>query len=255
MGNLASIGKEGINWPEMSGYGLFANNVYLRGALITEADDSYAGVNTNSQACFNRSKDYESLEEDTSEIIFWAGAENLSSISSAPFQVTKNGTLYATQGLFEGSIISNSVIEASRIITAEIIGNGHEDNSNRPALLVTDATYGILFKTTEDEGGNNGFKVGYSANKQYTLDLSKDELGIQLTSEGAINGYGGGVIQFSNDVILNNNLAVTKSSIDLKNQAPLNLNRSSIYFEKGAAEILTSYDNNNNVVGYDVYIF
>ena len=69
----------------MSGYGLFANNVYLKGALITELSDGYAGINTNSKASFNKTNIYPELKEDTSEIVIWAGANSLDNISEAPF--------------------------------------------------------------------------------------------------------------------------------------------------------------------------
>ena len=261
MGNLSSLQSNSSKWPTMSGYGLFANNVYLKGALITELSDGYAGINTNSKASFNKTNIYPELKEDTSEIVIWAGANSLDNINEAPFQVTKKGTIYASQGLFEGSIISKSTIEASKIITAEIIGNGYDSDTNNPALLVTDATQGILFKARNNGDNNTGFKVTYNntelSNSQYLLSLKDEESqkGLELSSWGQIRGNSGALIELDKKVEINNSIQIDNNDVGLLNQVPLNLNESSIYFKKEEVEMLPSYNTNNKVIGYDLYIF
>lgn len=261
MGNLSSLQNNNSKWPTMSGYGLFANNVYLKGALITELSDGYAGINTNSKASFNKTSIYPELKEDTSEIVIWAGANSLDNISEAPFQVTKKGTIYASQGLFEGSIISKSTIEASKIITAEIIGNGYDSDTNSPALLVTDATQGILFKARNNGDNNTGFKVTYNntefSNSQYLLSLKDEESqkGLELSSWGQIRDNSGALIELDEKVKINNSIQIDNNDVGLLNQVPLNLNESSIYFKKEEVEMLPSYNTNNKVIGYDLYIF
>lgn len=166
LGFLDKLGKSGI-----SGYGLYAENVYLRGSLTTATSGeqaSYAGINTTSgvtATIFSSTSVGGASINDSSRIIFWAGAnptgvnnEKLSeeekmaeAIQKAPFQVTERGTLYAAQGVFEGSIISKSKIQGSDIYAARI--HGWADGS-KAALTIYDTAQGIVFKTgfqTDDE--------------------------------------------------------------------------------------------------------
>ena len=85
-------------------------------------------------------------DNDTSPIVFWAGAEstNFEDIQKAPFQISSNGSLYASQGYFTGSIITDTTIEASKIIAATIFGR--EDGK---ALTIQDADIGIDFNDSE----------------------------------------------------------------------------------------------------------
>ena len=137
-------------------YGLYAESVYLTGTLTTErqevAGKRYAGVNTLSGVSFNAydaSKFNSDEQADTSPIIFWAGANgtNDASIQEAPFQVTSAGTLYAQRGYFEGSILTNATLEATKIVTAEIVGKGN-DNA---ALVIRDSDVGIIFKDAKEK--------------------------------------------------------------------------------------------------------
>jgi hypothetical protein len=100
LGLLDKLGKSGI-----TGYGLYAENVYLKGSLTTISTGdsvSYAGINTTNgiEATIFKSTSIAGTPiDDTSSIIFWAGAnpkavndETLSeegkmakAIQSAPF--------------------------------------------------------------------------------------------------------------------------------------------------------------------------
>ena len=105
--------------------GLYATSVFLTGTLTTHytegSEQKYAGINTLSSTPFmiERMKD-----NDTSPIVFWAGAEStkFEDIQNAPFQISSNGSLYASRGYFTGSIITDTTIEASKIIATTIYG-------------------------------------------------------------------------------------------------------------------------------------
>lgn len=128
------------------GYGLYADNVTLMGRLTTavRSGASYAGINTEDGA------NSIMFDNDHSAIVFWAGSltDATADIQNAKFQVTEEGSLYASQGLFTGSIISNSVVEGSVIKSPKIVGSG----SRRAALEIYSADEnenqqsGILFK-------------------------------------------------------------------------------------------------------------
>ena len=130
-------------------YGLYAESAFLSGTLTTQfQSDSgirYAGVNTISGATFaNNSNNLGGITLDNSRIVFWAGSEDTSSekIQEANFQVTENGTLYAAQGIFTGSIITDATIQASTIYTARLSGKDNDGS----ALIIEDADIGIDFR-------------------------------------------------------------------------------------------------------------
>lgn len=126
-------------------YGLYAESAFLTGTLTTQYSSGssfgYAGINTLNGAVYI--KNFDSTNIDNSKIIIWAGSSGTSNenIQQAKFQVTENGTLYATQGYFEGSILTKATIEASVLKTTTIIGTGSE-----PALKIRDAEQGIDFQ-------------------------------------------------------------------------------------------------------------
>lgn len=92
-------------------FGFYADNVYLKGAMVSATgtkgseDDIYmtSGISTK--------------EENGN--IFWAGAlgDSSNDILDAPFRVTKDGSLYAKKGIFEGEV------RAALIRTAALMGN------------------------------------------------------------------------------------------------------------------------------------
>ena len=71
LGNL-----DGLNNENISGYGLYGENVFLTGSLTThtgaESDSTYAGINTLSDVSATIFED--SPIEDNSKIVFWAGS-------------------------------------------------------------------------------------------------------------------------------------------------------------------------------------
>ena len=144
LGEIKKFYKNDNTFLNIKGYGLYSSNVFLTGSLTTRVESSnsqtytYAGVNTLDGAV--------SLE-DESKIVFWAGSQTASneSIQVAPFRVTEKGSIYASKGEFKGAIISESKIEGSLLVgaqlyTAEIHGTG-----NTPCLSLYDAKEGIVF--------------------------------------------------------------------------------------------------------------
>ena len=98
MGDLTAL-----NLSEVTGVGLYSQNVHLTGYLTTQlVDGSFAGVGTGSN----------------SDVVFWGGASDFTNIEAAPFRVTKDGTLTATKGVFSG------IVESAEIKTAKLTDNG-----------------------------------------------------------------------------------------------------------------------------------
>lgn len=134
LGDLSAVNK--------NGFGLYSDNVYLTGSLTTQVkENSYAGVNTlnGTKATY--------FENDTSNIVFWAGAEAESSesIQAAPFQVTEQGSIYATRAKLTSSLFVGGRIEGTDIYAARIHGTGQSDTT--PALSIYDTNGGISFRT------------------------------------------------------------------------------------------------------------
>ena len=134
IGKLNGINQLNAFLPEgasVERYGIYSDFAYLKGSIVSETISSesgqpiYTGLNTLDGASNQNPIDdplYESIVDDRSKIVFWAGAKGLeaSQINDAPFKVTERGFLYARQGIFRGSVLSDSVITNSVIITDSI---------------------------------------------------------------------------------------------------------------------------------------
>lgn len=127
LGELANIEYGGKG---LSGYGLYCENVYLKGEVIgaqTAADGTtyYAGITSNNNI----------KTQAEESIIFWAGAKDElpSKASDIPFYVTTDGNLYASKGYFSGSILTDATITASSLRAAEIYPL---DDSNSASLKI-----------------------------------------------------------------------------------------------------------------------
>lgn len=132
-------------------YGLYADNVHLRGSLVTHDNTTgnNAGIDSKNTAKVTRTVDGKDIED---PIVFWAGAEAYSDqgIEGALFKVTRGGYLYAARGNFSNGIISDSTIESSTIKTAVIKGNG-----DGPSLIIYDTDKGkkgVEFRKEEENG-------------------------------------------------------------------------------------------------------
>ncbi len=128
---LGQIPNEPIYGAVSGTYGLYADNAYLTGTLITQDENGSAGISTGRIS--------EGSEE---QIMIWAGAEDggSKSISEAPFRVTRNGKLYASEGVFSGTI-KNAIIQTA------IIEDSPED---KEALIIKSDT-GTVFKNSDGD--------------------------------------------------------------------------------------------------------
>ena len=139
----------------LSGYGLYADNVFLKGQIISESfnvenssENFYSGIHTSSKVIMPQSF---FPSKKIGEILFWAGArENTSeAIQNAPFKVDSYGNLYAGSGYFKGSIISEATISAAKIQTAILEGWTTENGTKEAALTIT-AENAINFQNSKD---------------------------------------------------------------------------------------------------------
>lgn len=183
----------------VTGFGLYADNVYLKGSLTTKisSDQSqlYAGINTKSNVNFNLENN---PTKDNSFIVFWGGAKSQdeADIQKAPFQVTANGTLYASEAIIQNSVVAGANIYGSKIYTAEIHGWDNDENKTS-ALSIYDSSKGIVFKTESEiilfSIQGNGFQQIQNDESKYfiTLDSVKPPLftGDFETEPGDDNNY------------------------------------------------------------------
>ena len=160
LGDLAYLQTSSTSNLQPSGYGLYSENAYLRGTLTTEVNEenSYAGINTISPI--------NSIHFDDEKIVFWAGAYNTTtdSIQKSPFQVTEEGSIYASKAILTNSLISQSEIRGVDIYAANIYGTGTEIDQFRPGLSFFNTNNGIAFfredNTEQFRIGLNAFSMG-----------------------------------------------------------------------------------------------
>ena len=139
------------NIPESYGslagrYGLYADNVLLKGSMIANGINYSSGINTESEAM---EKNSNFPADRRGNILLWAGADSdsVEDIENARFRVDTYGNLYAGSGYFQGTIITDATITAAEIKTATITGyaKDNEGNYSNAALNIRDTSYGINF--------------------------------------------------------------------------------------------------------------
>lgn len=159
----------------ITGLGLYADNVFLNGSLTTKVDDdSYAGINTIGEATATVFDN-----KDKSRIIFWAGSASSSNIDiqEAPFQVTEMGSIYARKGIFRDSIISDSVIQGADIYAARIHGGTANQSGS---LTIYDTSMGIIFKEGYQTTEKEVFSIhadGLQQNNDYFIEIKNNKIG------------------------------------------------------------------------------
>lgn len=250
-------------------YGLYADNVWLNGSIITAAGafkkssgfrTKTLGVDAPISSHFN---------DQNGEILLWAGAQkyNKAGVERAPFYINENGYMYAKGAFFDGSVVSNATITASQIETAVIIGTQTDDKS--PALTIKDAASGIVF-----QGNENGALVEYLAltRNNMTINVPADLNGAttfeSLTSKTGLkieqNKIGlddtaGSKILFGFDfqvklgedpvLLIDNNTACINKQLKLdKGISYCNNNREIAYYRP-------FINNSQEVEGYDLYFY
>jgi hypothetical protein len=129
---LGKLPKESNIYGSAAGtYGLYAENVLLKGSLVTTFGDSTGEISSGIRTLFdgpdspNAANTEAAMNfENPGEILLWAGAKGTSAeaIEGSKFFVDKNGNLFAGSGYFKGTIISDATITASVIETVTIRG-------------------------------------------------------------------------------------------------------------------------------------
>ena len=92
-------------------YGLYCDNVYIKGSMVSNTDDYIAGINTTNEVSV---KINENLSEN---VVFFAGPRT-SEMDKLNFYVTKTGKLYAQDAYLKNGYFTGT------IETSQIIGNG-----------------------------------------------------------------------------------------------------------------------------------
>lgn len=221
----------GEGYGGLKGYGLYADNVYLKGALISEYEeegglDFYSGINTSSKVPMPEGQ--ENLiyfpDKTRGDIIFWAGAKSNSEIdiANAPFKVDTYGNLYAGSGFFNGTIISNATITAAKIKAAVIEGWSLEDNTSA-ALSIIDVQKAINFqkKVVEEDG-----------NVTYENVMSLEDDGMTLNVPLKIGNF---IVDPESDTVQLDNFFVQD---DIGNKSELDISRLVFLKYKGASSSL-----------------
>ncbi len=181
MGRLDGITDTMNGFGQLSGYGFYCSNAYLTGELNLPQ----AGITNQNTIGFDGTSYIDNPAEGQT-IRFWAGgngkphkpAEN-EEVEIAPFIVTQDGSLYASQGVFKGQIIATNSTFSGTISAAGIVvekgGEGYDPTINK-----------------------NHFFVGYSEDPKtfddYVLDMSSAGLsiwegGFRIYSD-ALSGWG-----------------------------------------------------------------
>lgn len=161
LGNLSGIVDSDFSENNLSGYGLYSSNAYLRGQLMLPN----AGI-TNQIG----------KKKGNSDIRFWAGLnEGKTDIQDANFIVTQDGSLYAKKGVFEGVVKANDSEFSGTIKAAGILlnTNGKEKETDY------DHFYVAYDNSTEEEEFSPSFD-------NYIINIDKTGLSIW---EGGLQAY------------------------------------------------------------------
>lgn len=267
-------------------YGLYAENVLLKGSLVTGSKEgSYSGIRTTySEGNAPTSEKLgEHLENFTpSEILFWAGSagDSPEQIKSSRFFIDKNGYMYAGGGYFSGSIITDSIISSSEIKTAKITGTG-----TNPALLIKDAAIGIDFVAIKDNVEQSVFKV---SSNEITAKVNSliFNTGFQIDNYGNTLLPSIAAVKEDKAIKISNNQIIAyaklktntvNSSIDLSENFAVsfqNKEKASFILNNESATVNTDWyfsstsvvnygekmryepvkDTNGKIIGYDLYV-
>ncbi len=285
--NLILGQLDGIVTPEQFGYsqsksthyGLYATDAYLNGAIVSysSANNYSAGINTNSEVYWDttQSKTYfpslwtnssaatASANPNLGPIVFWAGTNKGtgSDLQGANFKIDAKGNFYANSAYIQGSIISDSYIEAAEMRTALITGTG----GSGTGLTFQDIANAIVFKT----GSTEKFRVS-STEMRTSLPISATS-GL-IVNESTI--LGNNSISFSGEslwVYSNSKMrgqigtkdivAFDSTAIDIAPSSIINLTSANVNvtpLEKGSFKLVGaagySMDYQRTTDGYNLYI-
>ena len=160
----------------LTGYGLYADNVYLKGSLIAEGENKefYSGINTKSNITWRDDHPAFEVIKNEGPIILWAGAIDNSddAIKNSNFLLDAYGNFYANSGYFEGAILTKSTIEAARIKTAIIEGTGNEIGLKFINVSNAMSFMEIIEETNKDTGEKEEKQIEYLTLNTEGLELS-----------------------------------------------------------------------------------
>lgn len=248
-------------------YGLYAENVLLKGALVAETAGTqkvYSGISTadqdeppqSSAALFSDSQ---------SEILLWAGAQGTDKedIEKSNFYVDRNGNLYANSGYFSGTVITDATIETSKLKAAHIIGADDEN-----ALIVQDDV-GTAFLTSNGDPimsiGSSGVSIAEGIN--FSIGNSTFNSGEWSTSSLLIsnpektNASVKIYLPNSNETSDKGKISFSNSLTEKKDNEPVDqltedyaiLESQGLHFQANGANIL-SMTGNDFLVNRDIYL-
>lgn len=269
-------------------YGLYAENVLLRGSLVTQTNDgyskpTYSGISTlykGDQSPNSKAYSYW-FGENTGSILLWAGANGTSKeeIENSKFFVDEYGNLFAGSGYFKGTIITDAKITASEIETAILTGTGEG-----PALTIKDARLGIVFQSNEQDlfrltdqeinanisnvVFNNNFKVNSTGNllvpnifitdsqkSQKSLILNQNKISYSSNfNESELGGVISSVIDFSDGLAFS--LGEDEKFLEI-NQQQIQANKTFYIKENVKYNEIAEYKpvyKDSKIIGYDLYI-
>lgn len=289
------LGKLPDDYGSVGGsYGLYAENVFLRGSLVTQTMgqnsniSTYSGISTlfSEDAPNSSQTEAGAFFEKTGEILLWAGAPKEDRVQEAKFFVDKHGNLFAGSGYFKGTIITNATIEASEIKTTVLTGSG-----DSPALTIKDATKGIVF-TADDQTVlevskdkvsinapvfqlNNDFKIGESGSiivpNLYVVGEKRSRASSETTTQSLMfsnsclsytenfnekdqSGLELRRIDFSNDIKFISEEKEMLKITSQETQIKSDLTLSGIVTFGTSVKYVPVEDDSSNVIGYDLYI-
>lgn len=148
------------------GYGLYANNVLLNGALLTKGpSNTWAGVSTLSKTPMIMFEENNVVPvtpgaTGTAPIVMFAGASGLTpyEIQNSTFQVAEDGCVYAKELFVQGGIWSGGEIHGADIYTARIHGTGTSEDGY--GLAFYDTRNGIMFFRSGGGTYTETFSIG-----------------------------------------------------------------------------------------------
>lgn len=275
LGKLPNI-KE-IYGSAANSYGLYAENVILNGALTTKTATSgsvnnYSGIGTTlggNNAPTTKDHWQKFPNALTGQILIWAGAssDTKEGIEKSKFFVDQYGNMYAGSGYFDGTIITNSTIEAATIKAATLTCR-----STDTALNIRGSGKAIEFYGGDETDTQKLFELSsenLTANLPTTINTNfiVDEVGNLETPQIVVGDnltitdsqlkYLDSTFAFNNSVFSfspggkKSILSIDTQGVSLKG---------SIYYKnedgtKTECEYRQIKDSNNEIIGYDLYIF
>ena len=172
-------------------YGLYSDNAYVKGTMVSEdLEGGYiAGITTKNKLLVRPNIKGDGVEQ----VVFFAGQGLNNSVSDGittnlKFYVTREGTLYAKEGLFEGIIKTSKIIGNGTDYGLDIIGDpsatddgikairfSNSDNENnrinflqfttQRSFFYEDSNHGCLFSVLHN--GQSNYGVGLFGDPQY----------------------------------------------------------------------------------------